>query len=517
MSRRRIRYAPPRGPVAIAPKAWGEEFDVLFGLPGDEPRALYTEEGDYAVVTIEGPLFHKATFWGDSYEQIANRVRAALDSDKPSVCLRIASPGGDFVGCLELARDLRAMAELAGKRLVAFTDIEALSAAYALATAADRIVATETASVGAIGVWAPRVDVSAQDIAMGIRVAIASSGPAKADRNPHVPITDESLTRLQAQVDQQADLFFELVSEHRKLPVSRIRALGGADVFGMPALAAGLVDALVNSWSGFVQSDPKEATMSGKPKASKYMDEAKVALRRMAEGDDEEEKKAAEKCLKALEPEEEKKEEKEGESEGEAESESEGEVAEGKKAEGKRGEGKAEGKPIDNDGDKDDKAKKAKALVAGSNELTLAQEVAQQRAELEALRAERAAEKEAEARGKLYASRPDLSAAQRKALDRISLADAKAMIEAMPRVTATPGAAANAMFPAAAGEPRKTYVPNLTPAEQAILAKLDAKPSGAARAEQVGATLQMPKQMTQAQAAAYAKELESELEGMVIR
>lgn len=520
MNKRRLRYAPPRGPVAIAPKAWGQEYEIYLPPVGVN-KTLYTEEGPYAVVSIEGPLSQRDTHFEDSYESIRARVASALESGQPAVCLRISSPGGDFVGCLELSRELRAMAEAAAKPLVAFADKEALSAAYAIATAAERIIATETASLGSIGVWAPRIDVTAQDTMMGVKVVIAASGIAKSDRNPHVALTDASFTRLQEQVDEQASLFFELVAEHRGMPVSKVKALDGADAFGQRALATGLADTLVNSWSAFLSHPEGQAMPAKGSQASKY-DEALGAMRRAAEEDSEDGKKAKQ-ALKAWE--EHEKSEAEGEEEEEKEKSGDGDGDEDdkkEKAESKKGEAKSEGGEEEEKKEeekKDEKAKKAKALAAGSNELTLAQEVQELKAQAARDKAERQAEKDLESRGKLYASRPDLSAAQKKAFDRLPLADAKAVLETLPRVLAGPHSSSNAMFPGAGGEgePRRTYIPTLSQSEQSILAKLDAKPVGPAKAEVVGTMTQMPKNMTQAQAAAYAKELEKELEGLTVR
>ena len=492
MSKRRIRYAPPKGPVAIAPKAWGAEFEIAFG--DDAPKTLYTEEGDYAVVTIAGPLMQRDSFFGDNYESIRARMASAFASDKSAVCMRISSPGGDFVGCIELARDLRTAAKASGKKLVAFTDSEALSAAYALASAGETLVTTETASVGSIGVWVPRIDVTAQDAMMGLRVAIVASGVAKSDRNPHVAMTDEGITRLQQIVDEQADMFFELIAEHRGMAVSKVKALDGAEFFGQRAIATGLADVIVNSWSSYLTNQEGPA-MPPKAKASKYMDEARVALRHAAEGEDEEEKKAAEKALKALED----------------DKQDDGEDKEAKaKAEKEEAEKKAKAAK-----EEEEKAKAAaKALAAGGNELTLAQEFQAFKAQIDSENAQRAAKEEAEMRAKIYASRPDLTDAQKRAYDRVPLADAKALIELLPRISVGIGSSAAAMSPGVMGERKRETVVHLTPGEAAILEKLDRRPAAKARAEFVGTTLQMPRAMTQAQAAEYAKELEAELEGM---
>jgi ClpP class serine protease len=419
-------------------KAWGEDFEVL--LFGDnQPRPPFLEEGRYAVVDVCGPLSQKPGWWTESYEEIRSRVAAALASKCEAVCLRIDSPGGDYAGALECARDLRAMAAAAGKKLVSFTDSMALSAGYAVACAASEIVTTESGQVGSIGVWAPLLDLTAADAMNGVKYSVVASGKAKVDRNPHVGITDEAFARLQAQIDDMAANFFALVAESRPgLSIDKIRALDGAEFFGSRGMAAGLSDRIVNSWSAFVSEKPglsqKGASMS------KY-DEAMGALKRAAEGDDEDAKKAK-RALKAIE-------------DGDKPS-SEEEMPEEKPEE------KTSAEPAD----KDKEAEEAKSLAR-----SLAAEVA-------ALKAKNAAREAAEAKAKadaeraeFFATRPDLSAEQRKSLDGLPIEQVKAIVATWPRVHAAPGSALAALTPTVSGGERAAagYTPRLSAAQVALI------------------------------------------------
>lgn len=394
---------------------------------GGKSAPMYTEEGAYAVVEICGPLFQKEALFADSYDGIRRRVALALDSSMPAVCLRISSPGGDWCGSLELARDLRSMARAAKKRLVAFTDSQALSAAYAIACAADRIVATESAMVGSIGVWQPLLDVTAQDAMSGVKIAIAASGSAKADRNPHMGITDEAFTRMQAQVDEQAELFFEHVSAMRGIPVSKIRSLEGADFFGQRGFAAGLTDEIVNSWAVHVTSSA-ESSMSAQ--ASKY-DEAMGAMKRAAEGEDEDAQKAK-KALKALsELFEGKDKDKDGDKDGDAK----GKAKAAAEEEEKKAKAEEEEKARKAKAEAEEEEKKAKAMGAGPSLFDLTRKV-------HALEAERDAEKDKHARDKLLAQRPDFSPEIKASLAKVSLSQVEEAVKTWPKLASKLGAAA---------------------------------------------------------------------------
>lgn len=476
--------------VALPQKAWGSDFDVLlFGESA--PREPFRREGAYAVVDIVGPMTQKPGLWGENYEEIRHRFEAAAKSEQAAIALKIDSPGGDFAGMIELSRELRAMARGASKRLVAFTDSRALSAAFAVAVAADEIVVTPSAALGSIGVWQPRLDLTAQDAMMGVKVAIASSGDAKTDSNPHVGITDEAFARMKAQVEEMAEEFFDHVAESRSMPASKLRALEGEELRGQRALAAGLCDRVVNSWSDFLNEGSSMNTPTPKGAQASMIDEAKGLLHRALEEGTEEEKKAAKQCLKALEPE-----PKEGEGEGEGEGKGKGK---GKKAEGE-GEGEGEGE--------------AKALA-----VKLAADVASLKADIAARDAAEAKAKADAERSKLYASRPDLSEAQRKALDAIPLDQAKAVVATWPRVHAAPGSAAAALTaPVSGGERTDTGAParNLSPQEQAVFDRGNpfGRGKAAARASFQGNEFVMPARMlTNEDAAARVAELEKEFGG----
>ena len=190
----------------------GEEEDDV----GPAPFAL---AGDVAVVTVEGPLSQRAwscwMFRGDGYDAIVDRARAAFaDPQARGVVLRLDSPGGEVAGCFEAVRALRAMARNAGKPLVAYVDEMACSAAYALACACDEIVAPDTGMVGSIGVIMSVASRAGELAARGVSVAVISSGKAKADGHPALPLADDARARLQADVDTLAGIFAAEVAAH---------------------------------------------------------------------------------------------------------------------------------------------------------------------------------------------------------------------------------------------------------------------------------------------------------------
>lgn len=225
-----------RGLLAMRADLWGMLFEVA------EPGEPFELRGDVAIVTIDGPLTHHAEWFWDSYDGIRERFEEACASPAGTVLLRINSPGGDVSGCYETSRALRSMAAAAGKRLVAFADGTAASAAYALACSAEAIYVSETSAVGSIGCICTIVDEVELDKKIGLNFAVISSGARKADGNPHVAISDDARASYQSQVDSLADLFFALVASSRPMGAAAAKALEAGVFFGAHAVQLGLAD-----------------------------------------------------------------------------------------------------------------------------------------------------------------------------------------------------------------------------------------------------------------------------------
>lgn len=122
------------------------------GLP--EPAGPYTRVNGAAVIEISGALVERPGFWarlfgaGLGYAAIRQAVQAAdADPHVSEIVFRVDSPGGTVKGCLETAQAIATASKPTRAEVV-----QAASAAYWLASAADRIVAVETAVVGCLGV-----------------------------------------------------------------------------------------------------------------------------------------------------------------------------------------------------------------------------------------------------------------------------------------------------------------------------------------------------------------------------
>lgn len=147
-----------------------------------------------AVLPVLGTLVRRSSYIGTasgltSYHDIeAMAEQAFADPAVRAVLLEIDSSGGEAGGVFDLAQRLRQLAQTSGKPLWAIADEAALSAAYAIACAADRIWLTRTAEVGSIGVVAVHVDESVADAKAGMTYTFLHAGAHKVDGHPHAPL-----------------------------------------------------------------------------------------------------------------------------------------------------------------------------------------------------------------------------------------------------------------------------------------------------------------------------------------
>jgi ClpP class serine protease len=197
-------------------------------------------DGGTAVIPIIGALVRHQD-WRRGYDCIAAEFTEALAlTAVPEIILWLDSPGGEAAGAFDLA-DL--IFEARGtKPITAIVDDRALSAAYLLASAADRVLVTRTGSVGSIGCLTSHLDVSGALKRAGLKVTEIAAGAHKRDFSPFAPLSDGARAAAEAEVTRLAALFTETVARNRGLPAKAVRDQEAATFHGEIGVAAGLAD-----------------------------------------------------------------------------------------------------------------------------------------------------------------------------------------------------------------------------------------------------------------------------------
>lgn len=225
--------------------------DTLATPPPDvqlRSDSLQITDSGIALIPILGTLVRRSSYLGaasglTSYHDIEAMAESAFaDPQVKAVLLEIDSCGGEAGGVFDLAQRLRMFAQTTGKPLWAIADEAALSAAYALACAADRLWLTRTAEVGSIGVVAVHVDESVADAKAGLNYTFLHAGAHKVDGHPHAPLPAPVAADIQTDIEHLHDQFVELVAGFRRLTPDAVRATEARVYRGEAAITAGLAD-----------------------------------------------------------------------------------------------------------------------------------------------------------------------------------------------------------------------------------------------------------------------------------
>lgn len=233
----------------------GRPVNLAFDFDLDDPPQSAVEDRGYdpvagiAIIPVHGTLVQRTgsmrPYSGLSgYDQIRAALAMALDDDDiAAVVLDIDSPGGEVAGCFDL---VDAIYGCRGQKPIwAILGENAYSAAYAIASAADRVTVPRTGGTGSIGILCLHVDFSKALAAAGIAVTMITYGARKGEGSEFEPLSDPVLARLQADVDRMGDLFCRTVARNRGLADAAVRGTEAGTYLGALGVEGGLADAVM--------------------------------------------------------------------------------------------------------------------------------------------------------------------------------------------------------------------------------------------------------------------------------
>jgi signal peptide peptidase SppA len=243
-------------------KAMEARVGLSFGDKKPEP---YQVMGSTAVIPVKGVLtkgmsFFSFLFGGSSMRYIGDAVKAAADdSQVKTILLDIDSPGGTVDGTAELAEIV--FAARSKKGVIAYTDGMIASAAYWIASAADKIfISGDTVEVGSIGVVATHIDQSRWDEMMGDKYTEITAGRYKRIESAHKPLSKEGAAYIQDQVDYIYSAFVDTVARNRGISTDAALAMADGKIFiGKQAIEVGLVDG-VSTFDDLIGRDSSGAS-----------------------------------------------------------------------------------------------------------------------------------------------------------------------------------------------------------------------------------------------------------------
>ena len=239
-------------PWAIDPAKGQEIAGILMLRHQNGPRAnAYREDkpvaapvagrdGRIAVLNLFGPMVPRAEVVDDVSATFANVERfqaafedASTDSSVQAIVMNIDSPGG----MVDLVPETAAMVREArreGRPIYAVANTVAASAAYWIASQADRFYASTSGTVGSIGVRMMHVEQSARDKMLGLKVTEIGSSPEKIEITGHRALSDDAIAYLTEHIQATYGSFVADVAAGRGVSESVVMAdpAGAGQHFG---------------------------------------------------------------------------------------------------------------------------------------------------------------------------------------------------------------------------------------------------------------------------------------------
>lgn len=225
-----------------------EVLEAIFG-----PKGVIEKFPPYAIIPLKGVigrcLPEMETYCGScDLEDVEEMLEDAVRDDAVKVIiLTVDSPGGVSVGVPEFARRIRNCP----KRVIAFTESEACSAAYWIASQASEFFATPSSSVGSVGCYIAYLNSSEAYRKDGYRMEVYKSGALKGAGIDGTDLTEDQKKML---TDQTVEIHTDFKDD-----VKAVRSfvqdsdMEGQIFSGKVAAAKGLVTGLVNGFDELME------------------------------------------------------------------------------------------------------------------------------------------------------------------------------------------------------------------------------------------------------------------------
>jgi len=216
----------------------------VLSLYFNQREAMAVEDG-IARIHVKGFLasglsFIESCTEASDYRAVQKELRqAAEDPTVSGILLRIDSPGGSVVGCLETAQIVASISKPVSAHIQSLGG----SAAYFIASGAQAIYSNETAFVGSIGTIATFMDYAGFLENAGITPHIFTSPGAdmKASGNQYRTPTEAEKEDMEEVVREYGDQFLSFVLSRREVSPEVLR---GNAVSGRQAPGFGLTDGI---------------------------------------------------------------------------------------------------------------------------------------------------------------------------------------------------------------------------------------------------------------------------------
>jgi len=222
------------------------------------------------VLQITGTMTKRgSSLSGGGTVRLRRQLReAASDPEVRGILLAIESPGGTVAGTKELADDV-ADINANSKPVHAFIEDLGASAAYYVASQADRVTANLPAMVGSIGTFMVVYDVSSRMGQMGVKAHVIRAGKFKGAGAFGSEVTEAQIEEWQSLITDSNELFLNAVATGRDMSLAQVRQVADGRVhLASHAMDLKLIDGVgtiseaISALSAVANPRKREVTMS---------------------------------------------------------------------------------------------------------------------------------------------------------------------------------------------------------------------------------------------------------------
>lgn len=252
-------------PHLITPEAFSVVLDYLEHRNSDGFKLEYYEDTSperndepkpYAdglgVLTVDGSLTYKPVMTmcgevGTSYQSLIDQTQEMADAGVRTIVMEVTSGGGEASHCFQTAQEIRAICDEHNIQLIGYADTIAASAAYALISICDQVVANPSASLGSIGCVVCLMDDHKMMDKMGLKRIFITSGENKVPFAADGSFKESFLEEIQADVDRLNLEFAEHVSRFTGLDVKTVMSFEAACFDAKTAVEKGLANSVMTN------------------------------------------------------------------------------------------------------------------------------------------------------------------------------------------------------------------------------------------------------------------------------
>jgi signal peptide peptidase SppA len=210
-------------------------------------------ENGIAVLNLEGATTYKPTLFqalcgGVSYQMLLQQMNTVVNMPNVhTILMNVDGPGGQAFRMMSTGKQLRKIADNAGKKLIAYVDGTSASATYGLTVAAHEVIAHPESSVGSVGVVLQLANTNKRDKEEGIEKTYITAGSEKIPFDKHGDFREGFLEDLQNKVDKLYTGFTSYVSEMRGIDVQVVKDTEAKMFQADEALELGLIDKVMEA------------------------------------------------------------------------------------------------------------------------------------------------------------------------------------------------------------------------------------------------------------------------------